>query len=301
MKQLLLIAAFCLSTLMVIGQVNIVDKGEVFEVYTSSTYRSTHPKGLCYIDIDANGRLGIRRTANGSQVTSFAATSAYQVNGSSYGSQALLVSALSSAIFREPCGVASGCTYSAVGVYPLAFVCLEILADTFNLEEFNLFGIGVIDNSESEIILYQADSSDFPIFRSDIVAGLVSSFDDQDGKYRLDSTSSKVCIYIEQTLDTDSNSYVFAIQIDSTDQNTCEAFLWTGQFDSDSFVCEYNANEYSGITFFQQGTFQVFRSGWQTVSFSGGTFSSNEAFTQWRIIDSEENVIDSGLPTINCD
>jgi hypothetical protein len=89
-------------------------------------------------------------------------------------------------------------------------------------------------------------------------------------------------------------------------------------FNNSGFNFEFNAFDYAlssyansgGIGSFnwqfnveqpQSNTFQIFQNGeWTTVTPTDGVYESANEFTQWRIIDSEGNVIQSGEPEIIC-
>jgi hypothetical protein len=65
-----------------------------------------------------------------------------------------------------------------------------------------------------------------------------------------------------------------------------------------------SANNLNGGFWYEQSsnlTFQIFQNGnWTTVTPTDGVYESTTEFTAWRIIDSEDNVIESGEPEIIC-
>jgi hypothetical protein len=66
-------------------------------------------------------------------------------------------------------------------------------------------------------------------------------------------------------------------------------------------ISDSGANAISyGYTFIQPYTLQIFTTEWTTVTPTYGVYESTTEFTQWRIIDSENNVIESGTPTVDC-
>ncbi len=202
MRQLLAMILICLSAMVAIGQTNIVDRGTTFEVYTGETFRGSFPKGTAYVDIDANSRLGIRRSANGSQITSFSSTSAYEVNGSSYNSLSALVDALNGAIFLSPCSVVE-CEIDSF------YFCYSMLEDTLFIDlgdsSFNssfLLSVFNVTDFESYGTIQRSIPTNQRYFLRDTIMGWINDFaySDTTSRYTFEITENGFCVYTTEQI-----------------------------------------------------------------------------------------------------
>lgn len=312
MKNVLTIALLSIFS-MTFGQINIVDKGVNFEYYSNSQFISTHGKGQGYIDIDASNRISIRRSSNGSQITQFSAWTNYRVNGDTFPNQAALLVALTNAIFKAPCGTTC-CDYSVEGIDLISSNCFKVIfpnefayGDNGYMVEHFLQVTNSVPATYHLFFQVQYFELERPTI-TELLDAIVSNFDSDSGRYVLTTGENWY-----QICDTESGIFgqvngTVTGNFENATENNIELY---GLFNLPPVIQPDTVPELQGGFDFQFGIdtpnttiFEVLiNSVWIDVTdeVSNGTWSrtSCEPITLWQIIDSEENVIDSG--NVNCD
>jgi hypothetical protein len=278
---------------------------------------------MCYVDIDANGRVGIRRSANGSQVTTFSSISAYQVNGQTFASQRALIQQLTAVIFDLPCGeVPEPCcdyTVDSIDLNSNFIWCYDFIVDTFNIgllfpEVTPVFTLQVnVQQGQDSLKYAYSANANYPgnttvIATEDLINRFDTStvFNDTTGFVDLTYNERGFCLSSNYI---DINKQIRVI----IGSNQGTGVISPSQIFTDGDIVEFGGNVHTidqttgqnnnqlAIRFRQSVvSFQVNINGdWTTETPVDGSWerSSCADISLWRIIDEEGTIIDSGSVT----
>jgi hypothetical protein len=195
------------------------------------------------------------------------------------------------------------CVWRVQGIKTF-FICLDLFLDTYtNDNATDLDMVFAIENGDGSFVIMQYLTSTFPQTRAQIISGLIASFDSNGGLFSFEESETGICIIINPSIslvDIEVIAIVRATDGVLTD-TLCESMLITASVSpSASYTCDNHNIEYNNEPF-EQYTFQIFQNGeWTTVTPTDGVYESTTEFTAWRIVDSNDNIIQSGEPEIIC-
>jgi hypothetical protein len=185
---------------------------------------------------------------------------------------------------------------------PCAFVAMpENWSVDINTGNWELFQI----TSESVVISLTAEQLEAlstqvgdiqTIARADLVAYIIANYNPNastNWEWIITATANGFSMCVVNSLSTLPSALV----VWGTQAN---AFSITGGFSVTVNSTSPDTNIEFDVTLDEIYTLQIFTTEWTTVTPTDGVYESSTEFTAWRIIDSENNVIESGEPTVDC-
>jgi hypothetical protein len=195
----------------------------------------------------------------------------------------------------------SPCVWRVEGIPLQKTLCINLPE---SLELFNSFFSSIIisvNGVNQSVVLWNYDLAEPTIVTRAELQDSVLAAMAGISNFAVDLTENGFCI-TTTTGYFATNAEIKAIEISYVESgiDICETFGDSYQSNIGQTVTLCNEN-FLDVIFSSPTTLQVFRNGtWTTVTPTDGVYESSTEFTQWRIIDSENNVIESGTPTVDC-